>query len=128
MFPGFGNSVGALGFDLAWYENLQCGASKYHMIIKTMAQNYTEKHSGLVFTYDVCVQVFKMDISKQRQAYEVEYHVLQEEVLDGPSTLRQSQRAAQLEKTNGSLRQQNLDLLEEVQVSLYIATHDSMLT
>lgn len=58
-----------------------------------------------------------MDISKQLQAYEVEYHVLQDELLDGPSTLSQSQRAAQLEKTNGSLRQQNLDLLEEVQVT-----------
>ncbi|MCJ8749265.1 hypothetical protein PDJAM_G00174390 [Pangasius djambal] len=62
-------------------------------------------------------RVFEMDISKQLQAYEVEYHVLQDELLDGPSTLSQSQRAAQLEKTNGSLRQQNLDLLEEVQVA-----------
>lgn len=58
-----------------------------------------------------------MDISKQLQAYEVEYHVLQDELLDGPSTLSQSQRVAQLEKTNGSLRQQNLDLLEDVQVA-----------
>lgn len=58
-----------------------------------------------------------MDISKQLQAYEVEYHVLQDELLDGPSTLSQSQRVAQLEKTNGSLRQQNLDLLEELQVT-----------
>lgn len=58
-----------------------------------------------------------MDICKQLQAYEVEYHVLQDELLDGPSTLSQSQRVAQLEKTNGSLRQQNLDLLEELQVA-----------
>lgn len=57
-----------------------------------------------------------MDISKQLQAYEVEYHVLQDELVDNISTLNQSQRAAQLEKTNGSLRQQNLDLLEELQV------------
>uniref|UniRef100_A0A671RBC2 TBC1 domain family member 4 n=1 Tax=Sinocyclocheilus anshuiensis TaxID=1608454 RepID=A0A671RBC2_9TELE len=62
-------------------------------------------------------QVSEMDISKQLQAYEVEYHVLQDELLDGPSTLSQSQRVAQLEKTNGSLRQQNLDLLEELQVA-----------
>lgn len=61
-------------------------------------------------------QVFEMDISKQLQAYEVEYHVLQDELVDNISTLNQSQRAAQLEKTNGSLRQQNLDLLEELQV------------
>lgn len=57
-----------------------------------------------------------MDVSKQLQAYEVEYHVLQDELLDTPPTLTQQQRAAQLERTNQSLRQQNLDLLEEVQV------------
>ncbi|XP_022537450.2 TBC1 domain family member 1 isoform X3 [Astyanax mexicanus] len=72
---------------------------------------------GLVQMEKTINQVFEMDISKQLQAYEVEYHVLQDELLDGPSTLNQSQRAAQLEKTNGSLRQQNLDLLEEVQVA-----------
>ncbi|KAF5897400.1 TBC1 domain family member 1 isoform X3, partial [Clarias magur] len=70
---------------------------------------------GLVQMEKTINQVFEMDISKQLQAYEVEYHVLQDELLDGPSTLSQSQRAAQLEKTNSSLRQQNLDLLEEVQ-------------
>lgn len=57
-----------------------------------------------------------MDVSKQLQAYEVEYHVLQDELLDTPPTLNQHQRAAQLERTNQSLRQQNLDLLEELQV------------
>ncbi|XP_060772669.1 TBC1 domain family member 1 isoform X2 [Neoarius graeffei] len=72
---------------------------------------------GLVQMEKTINQVFEMDISKQLQAYEVEYHVLQDELLDGPSTLSQSQRTAQLEKTNGSLRQQNLDLLEEVQVA-----------
>lgn len=58
-----------------------------------------------------------MDVSKQLQAYEVEYHVLQDELLDTPPTLNQQQRAAQLERTNQSLRQQNLDLLEELQVT-----------
>lgn len=57
-----------------------------------------------------------MDVSKQLQAYEVEYHVLQDELLDTPPSLNQHQRAAQLERTNQSLRQQNLDLLEELQV------------
>uniref|UniRef100_A0A673I8D2 TBC1 domain family member 4 n=1 Tax=Sinocyclocheilus rhinocerous TaxID=307959 RepID=A0A673I8D2_9TELE len=71
---------------------------------------------GLVQMEKTINQVSEMDISKQLQAYEVEYHVLQDELLDGPSTLSQSQRVAQLEKTNGSLRQQNLDLLEELQV------------
>ena len=65
-----------------------------------------------------CVhQVCQMDVSKQLQAYEVEYHVLQDELLDRPPNLNQQQRAAQLERTNQSLRQQNLDLLEELQVN-----------
>ncbi|XP_059407935.1 TBC1 domain family member 1-like isoform X4 [Carassius carassius] len=72
---------------------------------------------GLVQMEKTINQVSEMDISKQLQAYEVEFHVLQDELLDGPSTLSQSQRVAQLEKTNGSLRQQNLDLLEDVQVA-----------
>lgn len=63
-----------------------------------------------------------MDVSKQLQAYEVEYHVLQDELLDTPPTLNQQQRAAQLERTNQSLRQQNLDLLEELQVHTHAHT------
>lgn len=66
-----------------------------------------------------------MDVSKQLQAYEVEYHVLQDELLDTPPTLNQQQRAAQLERTNQSLRQQNLDLLEELQVHTR-ASHRNM--
>ncbi|KAM3864861.1 TBC1 domain family member 1 [Diretmus argenteus] len=72
---------------------------------------------GLVQMEKTINQVCAMDVSKQLQAYEVEYHVLQDELLDTPPSLNQSQRAAQLERTNQSLRQQNLDLLEELQVS-----------
>uniref|UniRef100_A0A8D0AAM9 TBC1 domain family member 4 n=1 Tax=Sander lucioperca TaxID=283035 RepID=A0A8D0AAM9_SANLU len=72
---------------------------------------------GLVQMEKTINQVCQMDMSKQLQAYEVEYHVLQDELLDMPPTLNQQQRAAQLERTNQSLRQQNLDLLEELQVS-----------
>nr|XP_019956953.1 PREDICTED: TBC1 domain family member 1-like isoform X2 [Paralichthys olivaceus] len=72
---------------------------------------------GLVQMEKTINQVSEMDVSKQLQAYEVEYHVLQDELLDTPPTLNQHQRAAQLERTNQSLRQQNLDLLEELQVS-----------
>ncbi|XP_062372156.1 TBC1 domain family member 1 isoform X2 [Sardina pilchardus] len=72
---------------------------------------------GLVQMEKTINQVFEMDISKQLQAYEVEYHVLQDELVDNISTLNQSQRTAQLEKTNCSLRQQNMDLLEELQVA-----------
>ncbi|CAI5680282.1 unnamed protein product [Oreochromis niloticus] len=80
--------------------------------IKTMLPNL-----GLVQMEKTINQVCEMDVSKQLQAYEVEYHVLQDELLDTPPTLNQQQRAAQLERTNQSLRQQNLDLLEELQVS-----------
>nr|XP_057921475.1 TBC1 domain family member 1 isoform X3 [Doryrhamphus excisus] len=72
---------------------------------------------GLVQMEKTIIQVCAIDVSKQLQAYEVEYHVLQDELLDTPPTLNQHQRAAQLERTNQSLRQQNLDLLEELQVS-----------
>ncbi|XP_077380915.1 TBC1 domain family member 1 isoform X2 [Festucalex cinctus] len=72
---------------------------------------------GLVQMEKTINQVCEMDLSKQLQAYEVEYHVLQDELLDTPPTLNQRQRAAQLERTNQSLRQQNLDLLEELQLS-----------
>ncbi|KAJ0033076.1 hypothetical protein NQD34_000183 [Periophthalmus magnuspinnatus] len=72
---------------------------------------------GLVQMEKTINQVCEMDVSKQLQAYEVEYHVLQDELLDTPPTLNQQQRPAQLERTNQSLRQQNLDLLEELQVS-----------
>ncbi|XP_037327606.2 TBC1 domain family member 1 isoform X2 [Pungitius pungitius] len=72
---------------------------------------------GLVQMEKTINQVCQMDVSKQLQAYEVEYHVLQDELVDTPPTLTQQQRAAQLERTNQSLRQQNLDLLEELQVS-----------
>ncbi|XP_006876274.1 PREDICTED: TBC1 domain family member 1-like isoform X4 [Chrysochloris asiatica] len=61
-------------------------------------------------------QVFEMDISKQLQAYEVEYHVLQEELIDS-SPLSDNQRMDKLEKANSSLRKQNLDLLEQLQVA-----------
>uniref|UniRef100_A0AAZ3QD17 TBC1 domain family member 4 n=1 Tax=Oncorhynchus tshawytscha TaxID=74940 RepID=A0AAZ3QD17_ONCTS len=72
---------------------------------------------GLVQMEKTINQVCEMDLSNQLQAYEVEYHVLQDELCDTPAHLNQSQRTAQLERTNQSLRQQNLDLLEELQVS-----------
>nr|KAF6502943.1 TBC1 domain family member 1 [Molossus molossus] len=71
---------------------------------------------GLVQMEKTINQVFEMDISKQLQAYEVEYHVLQEELIDS-SPLSDNQRMDKLEKTNSSLRKQNLDLLEQLQVA-----------
>ncbi|XP_059529430.1 TBC1 domain family member 1 isoform X5 [Myotis daubentonii] len=71
---------------------------------------------GLVQMEKTISQVFEMDISKQLQAYEVEYHVLQEELIDS-SPLSDNQRMDKLEKANSSLRKQNLDLLEQLQVA-----------
>ncbi|XP_039203422.1 TBC1 domain family member 1 isoform X2 [Crotalus tigris] len=70
---------------------------------------------GLVQMEKIINQVFEMDISKQLQAYEVEYHVLQDELTD--SSLNDNQRMDKLEKANSGLRKQNFDLLEELQVA-----------
>ncbi|XP_063778495.1 TBC1 domain family member 1 isoform X2 [Pseudophryne corroboree] len=71
---------------------------------------------GLVQMEKTINQVFEMDISKQLQDYEVEYHVLQDELIDS-SPLSDNQRIHKLEKANNTLRKQNFDLLEELQVS-----------
>ncbi|NWU68178.1 TBCD1 protein, partial [Pterocles burchelli] len=70
---------------------------------------------GLVQMEKTISQVFEMDIAKQLQAYEVEYHVLQDELID--SSLNDNQRLDKLEKANNSLRKQNFELLEELQVA-----------
>ncbi|NWU98868.1 TBCD1 protein, partial [Upupa epops] len=70
---------------------------------------------GLVQMEKTISQVFEMDIAKQLQAYEVEYHVLQDELID--SSLNDNQRLDRLEKANSSLRKQNFDLLEELQMA-----------
>ncbi|XP_074848694.1 TBC1 domain family member 1 isoform X2 [Carettochelys insculpta] len=70
---------------------------------------------GLVQMEKTINQVFEMDIAKQLQAYEVEYHVLQDELID--SSLNDNQRMDKLEKANTSLRKQNFELLEELQVA-----------
>ncbi|XP_064419492.1 TBC1 domain family member 1 isoform X3 [Latimeria chalumnae] len=72
---------------------------------------------GLVQMEKTINQVFEMDISKQLQAYEVEYHVLQDELMDSAPPLSDNERLEKLEKTNSSLRKQNLDLLEDLQAA-----------
>lgn len=59
-----------------------------------------------------------MDLTKQLQAYEVEYQVLDDE-LQAPSDFSQHQRAAHLEKVYQSLQQQNSQLQEELQVQTH---------
>ncbi|XP_034043124.1 TBC1 domain family member 4 isoform X3 [Thalassophryne amazonica] len=62
-------------------------------------------------------KVLEMDISKQLHAYEVEYHVLQDEMLEVGSPPDESERLDKLEKTNAQLKKQNMDLLEKLQVA-----------
>ncbi|XP_059845012.1 TBC1 domain family member 1 isoform X3 [Hypanus sabinus] len=72
---------------------------------------------GLVQMEKTINQVFEMDLSKQLQAYEVEYHVLQDELMDSSPTMTENERLEKLEKSNNSLRKQNSDLLEELEVA-----------
>ncbi|XP_032882747.1 TBC1 domain family member 1 isoform X6 [Amblyraja radiata] len=72
---------------------------------------------GLVQMEKTINQVFGMDLSKQLQAYEVEYHVLQDELIDSSPTMTENERLEKLEKINNSLRKQNSDLLEELEVA-----------
>uniref|UniRef100_A0A3B3Z9E7 Rab-GAP TBC domain-containing protein n=1 Tax=Periophthalmus magnuspinnatus TaxID=409849 RepID=A0A3B3Z9E7_9GOBI len=62
-------------------------------------------------------KVMDMDISKQLHAYEVEYHVLQDEMLDTGPLPDDSERLDKLEKTNVQLKKQNMDLLEKLQAA-----------
>ena len=57
-----------------------------------------------------------MDVSKQLQAYEVEYHVLQEEMISTPQK-SDTDVVAKLEAANHNLKRQNLELLEKLQSS-----------
>uniref|UniRef100_A0A3B3RSX4 TBC1 domain family member 4 n=1 Tax=Paramormyrops kingsleyae TaxID=1676925 RepID=A0A3B3RSX4_9TELE len=62
-------------------------------------------------------QVLEMDISKQLHAYEVEYLVLQDEMLDSTTLPDDMDRLDKLEKTNAQLKKQNMDLLEKLQAA-----------
>ncbi|MGH0124818.1 UNVERIFIED_CONTAM: hypothetical protein FKN15_020053 [Acipenser sinensis] len=62
-------------------------------------------------------QVFEMDISKQLHAYEVEYHVLQDEMLEASVPHDDVDRLDKLERTNYQLKRQNMDLLEKLQAA-----------
>lgn len=57
-----------------------------------------------------------MDISKQLHAYEVEYHVLQDELQESSYACEDSEPVEKLERANNQLKRQNMDLLEKLQV------------
>ncbi|XP_047670746.1 TBC1 domain family member 4 isoform X4 [Tachysurus fulvidraco] len=62
-------------------------------------------------------EAIEMDISKQLHAYEVEYHVLQDEMVDAAPLSEESDRLDRLEKINIQLKKQNMDLLEKLQAA-----------
>lgn len=62
-------------------------------------------------------KMLDMDISKQLHAYEVEYHVLQDEMVDSGPLPDDSERLDKLEKTNAQLKKQNMELLEKLQAA-----------
>ncbi|XP_057708066.1 TBC1 domain family member 4 isoform X2 [Corythoichthys intestinalis] len=62
-------------------------------------------------------KVTEMDISKQLHTYEVEYHVLQDEVAEGGPAPDDSERLDKMEKTNAQLKKQNMELLEKLQAA-----------
>ena len=55
-----------------------------------------------------------MDIAKQLQAYEVEYHVLKEEMMYSPQK-GENDLMQKLEQANHTLKQQNMELIEKLQ-------------
>nr|XP_055071251.1 TBC1 domain family member 4 isoform X1 [Misgurnus anguillicaudatus] len=66
---------------------------------------------------ETITKAIEMDISKQLHAYEVEYHVLQDELSDAPPPSEDSDRLDKLEKANVQLKKQNMDLLEKLQAA-----------
>ncbi|XP_067663827.1 TBC1 domain family member 1-like isoform X1 [Haliotis asinina] len=59
-------------------------------------------------------QAFELDITAQLRSYEVEYHVLREEMMYSPQR-GESDLVIKLEGINRNLRQQNMELLEKLQ-------------
>ncbi|XP_052276744.1 TBC1 domain family member 1-like isoform X8 [Dreissena polymorpha] len=70
---------------------------------------------GMIQMERVINQVFDLDISKQLQSYEVEYHVLNEVMMFSPPQKGDGDQLTRLEQTNLSLKQQNMELIEKLQ-------------
>ncbi|XP_075055922.1 TBC1 domain family member 4 isoform X2 [Mixophyes fleayi] len=66
---------------------------------------------------NIITQVFEMDISKQLHAYEVEYHVINDEMLEASIPCDDTEAFQKLDKANNQLKRQNMDLLEKLQVA-----------
>lgn len=76
---------------------------------------------GIIQMERIINQVFTIDISKQLEAYEVEYHVLQEEMTSlhagSYDNVDASDRIARLQVANDGLRRQKMELLEQLQIT-----------
>ena len=66
------------------------------------------------FNVPIFCQVFQLDISRQLHAYEVEYHVFQEEMLVPPSGSGDAAQLRTLEASYASLQRQNRELVEQL--------------
>nr|XP_043868845.1 TBC1 domain family member 4 isoform X4 [Solea senegalensis] len=66
---------------------------------------------------ETIAKAMEMDISKQLHAYEVEYQVLQDEMIEAGPLPDDCDRLDKLEKTNAQLKKQNMDLLEKLQAA-----------
>ena len=60
--------------------------------------------------------MFALDIAKDLQAYEIEYHVLREEMISTPHR-SDTNVVTKLENANHSLKKQNLERLEKLQIA-----------
>ncbi|TRY88176.1 hypothetical protein DNTS_026878 [Danionella cerebrum] len=106
-------------FDLLFVQGTE--------VIFKVALCLLSSHEGEILECDSFESIaIEMDISKQLHAYEVEYHVLQDELSDAPLNSEDSDRQDKLEKANSQLKKQNMDLLEKLQTArLKIQTLES---
>ncbi|XP_039241081.1 TBC1 domain family member 4 isoform X5 [Pipra filicauda] len=100
---------------LSSQETAIMGCENFENIVdflKTTIPDMTQPQMEKIIT-----QVFEMDISKQLHAYEVEYHVLQDELQENVSPCEEGEPLEKLERANNHLKRQNMDLLEKLQVA-----------
>ncbi|XP_042661920.1 TBC1 domain family member 4 [Tyto alba] len=100
---------------LSSQETSVMGCESFENIVdflKTTIPDMTQPQMEKIIT-----QVFEMDISKQLHAYEVEYHVLQDELQENVNPCDEGEPLEKLERANNHLKRQNMDLLEKLQVA-----------
>ena len=100
---------------LSSQETAIMGCESFENIVdflKTTIPDMTQPQMEKIIT-----QVFEMDISKQLHAYEVEYHVLQDELQENVNLCDDGEPLEKLERANNHLKRQNMDLLEKLQVA-----------